>query len=113
MRFRLTYDGDLPSANPRTKKTWRKTKWKIRSQISPQLIELYQTHPVLNLKPRIMLFVHEKGPPPQAPEAFRDPITVAGRDCIPLVRKSLAVSCSLDVSAPTEGGGIDFWRRYR
>jgi hypothetical protein len=97
MRFRLTFDGDLPAANPRRKETWRKTKWKIREQISQQLIELYQTNPVLNLKPRILMIVHEVGDPEQPPEAFREPITIAGRGCIPLVRKSLAVSCSLDV----------------
>ena len=101
MRFRLTYDGDLPAANRRTKDSWKTTKWRIRQQISDQLIELYETHPVLNLKPRIMMFSHDTPPPggelPQAPSAFREPIDIAGRNCIPLVRKSLSISCALDV----------------
>jgi hypothetical protein len=96
MKFRLTYDGKLPSINPR--KSWKPTEWEIRAQISNQLAELYKIHPVLSREPRIAMWTNEgTGSRQTYVERFRQPINVGGHNCIPLVRESLALSCTLDV----------------
>lgn len=45
MKFTLTYDGELPSTGNSSRKIAKK--WDIRKQISPQLKELWDTHPAL------------------------------------------------------------------
>ena len=45
MKFTLTYDGELPSAGNRNHRV--REKWDIRKYLHPQILELWQTHPVL------------------------------------------------------------------
>jgi hypothetical protein len=105
MRFRLTYDGPLPAMNKRKRASWAPVKWKIREQISPQLIELYEVHPILSAPARMMLWAGNQYLLKNAAgrevsgvhEAVREPISVGSNNFISLVRKSLALSCSINV----------------
>src|ERR1700731_3590707 len=53
MRFRLIYDGVLPSL--RARKSWAPIKWDIRQQISAQLSELYDIHPTIGMRQRVIM----------------------------------------------------------
>jgi hypothetical protein len=108
MRFRLTYDGELKAAgtNKRTAE-----KWGIRRHLHPQLAELWQVDAVLN--GHAMAYGHKppetlreawaaRSKPAQSPkdaqrEMLRQPINRGGHQCIPLVRSSLSLTCSLDI----------------
>jgi hypothetical protein len=101
MRFRLTYDGVLPAR--RARKSWAPIKWQIREQISSQLSELYNAHPAIGMRQRIVLpgiidLQDEKGSViMSAYDVVSDPITVGGHKFLPLVRRSIFLSCELDV----------------
>lgn len=130
MRFRLTYAGPLKSAgkNPRAAE-----KASIRHAIASQLYELARVHPVftgIGLTIEDHHEAHFEGGLPRvigSPVHIRDnqhrtrlaltaPIVVDGRPFTPLVRKSLRLTCGLDIlfmrkegpSAPiTSGGDLD------
>lgn len=110
MKFTLTFDGKLKS-NANTKE-----KWDIRNQISPQLQELWETHPVLiqTIKQKyvsagreIITDVHHsvsdlypKPFPHGIAGAFNlcETISKGGRDFMPLIRNSLALRCGLNIT---------------
>jgi hypothetical protein len=113
MKFTLTYDGDL-----RSNDDYRR-KWAIRSQLHPQLRELWEINPALRsvMRQRYVpakggwLFWashHEEdqeGSGPKEPEMadlgetrdLCEPMTVKGRQFFPLVRNSLALRCGLKI----------------
>ena len=129
MKFRLTYDGPLVISGSNSGGRVR-DKWAIRKAIYPQLLELWQTHPVLK---GIGLSAYPMGPSrgfvlqPPLPiriaspnEAVRQrlfqPITIGSKNFIPLVRESLKLACGLDIlflrkeqpgSLILQGGDID------
>ena len=110
MKFTLRFDGDLPSnGNPAEK-------WKIRSQFHPQLAELWRINACLQelkhschasttgyMKYDIHHSVPEFRPPLQAdPDgnsvSLLEPIVRGERQCLPLVRDTLALKCALGIS---------------
>jgi hypothetical protein len=106
MRFRITYDGELKAAG---KSTRSEEKWAIRRQLHPQLAELWEIDPALNghaiLYPRpsvpseTVLEGEELGKEARdrQRDRLRTPIQSGGHNCIPLVRNSLWLTCSLDI----------------
>lgn len=111
MKFTLTYDGELRS-NGRPKH-----KWEIRRHLHPQLVELWSVSSALQytLRNRHVArsgnygraVLHHSGEDqlPQWPipsgENWIDvcaPIIVRGKEFIPLVRESLALSCGLKIT---------------
>jgi hypothetical protein len=119
MKFTLTFDGELPSTGNGSRKTEKK--WEIRKHFAPQLEELWQTHAALRqvkdgfiVWPRpsqyIMSESHHEYDESIIPSA---PVTAQrlqagqidlcalieknGRSFKPIVRKSFALTCSLDV----------------
>ena len=124
MKFRLTYDGQLVTSGGNSGGRVA-DKWAIRKKIYPQLVELWQTHPVLK---GIGITAHPK-PPPLRPipitiaspdqaalTRLLEPITVGNRNFVPLVRESLKLACGLDIlflrkeqpgSLVLQGGDID------
>jgi hypothetical protein len=47
MKFTLTFDGDLPPSAGSSRKT--EEKWSIREAFSPQMKDLWNTHPTLKV----------------------------------------------------------------
>jgi hypothetical protein len=108
MKFTLTYDGELKASGNSPKP---KEKWTIRQALHPQLMELWQTHPVLSrTDPRIPAeggywsieqhhSVQPSDPSPPKPEEIRlcAPINVGRANFVPLVRNSMALVCHLDI----------------
>jgi hypothetical protein len=105
VHFCITYDGELKSAGSATRSA---EKWTIRRQIHSQLAELWEVHPVL-LGQATMLY-----PVPETirgltgmdrteaakklhREVLRTSIQTGGHNCIPLVRRSLFLTCSLNI----------------
>jgi hypothetical protein len=105
MRFRITYDGELKAAG--NNNTRSAEKWAIRRALHPQLAELWEVDPAL--KGNALLY-----PVPPSSEALpaeergkkgvqaqrdklRTPIESGGHNCIPLVRHSWLLTCSLDI----------------
>jgi hypothetical protein len=109
MKFTLLYDGELKSnGRPRDK-------WKVRNQVSPQLEELWGTHPVLIqilrqrlIEPNriIVTEVHHSVAdnfPPPAPRRVGyidlcEDINVGGKKFRPLIRNSFALRCGLKIT---------------
>src|ERR1700687_4222484 len=108
MKFRFTYDGQLHASGtnggPRPE-----DQWLIRRQMRPQLEELWRTHPALKglgLSVYIGLGtgVHSGGPKPiniQPSGTVQSKLAQAierdGYKFIPLVRKSLELTCELKI----------------
>jgi hypothetical protein len=125
MHFCITYDGELKSAGGATRSA---EKWAIRRKIHPQLAELWEVHPAL--MGQVMLYavpdtareaglggqqVVEEAKKKQR-EVLRAPISVGGHNCVPIVRKSLFLMCSLNIlflrkegpgSLVASGGDLD------
>jgi hypothetical protein len=125
MHFCITYDGELKSAGGSTRSA---DKWDIRRKIHPQLAELWDVHPTLN--GQAMAYpvpdkvrhdrLEGKKVAEEAKKAFRDslrtPISMGGHNCIPVVRKSLFLTCALNIlflrkegpgSLVASGGDLD------
>jgi hypothetical protein len=106
MHLCITYDGELKSAGGSTRAA---DKWTIRRAIHPQLAELWEVHPVLGgqallypVPDSIRDAGLEKMERVEAAkkmhrDELRAPILVGGHNCIPLVRKSLFLKCSLNI----------------
>src|SRR5690349_5862551 len=124
MKFTLTYSGSLESSGNKSKLP---KVWAIRNALHPQLAELWQTHPVLSglglhaaakVSPS---FNHFRGSPSwRPPEEHLPDVAVSlenteksvrtlgflaepirkngGFGFIPIVRKSLALACELDIT---------------
>lgn len=135
MKFTLTYDGELPSTGNSSKKLAKK--WDIRKHFHPQLSELTKTHPVLRDFFARGCRIPKDGRPFEVnqthhsiPSAPYDPaewenvemwdlcekIEVKGRKFWPIVRESLALTCSLKIlflrkeepgSLVLQGGDLD------
>ncbi|MDE2099582.1 MAG: hypothetical protein KGL39_20185 [Patescibacteria group bacterium] len=113
MRFRLVYRGALPATGNSSKKP--DVVRQIRDQFHPQLALLWQTHRALKKLRHaarvptegVQVFPVESGPfgvefdpSHPVPEGFVDlsaPVVEGGKTYIPLVRKSLDLTCSLDI----------------
>jgi hypothetical protein len=80
MKFTLTYEGELPASGNKPKPAHV---WEIRRAIHPQIIDLFDTHPVMN---EVV-----------ADEAVFPSINIHGWLFRPVVRKHLKMICSLDV----------------
>ena len=119
MRFRLTYDGELKAQG---KSSRAPEKWDIRNHLSPQLAELWSLHPALLGKtfgyPTSPVGLNEVGlsGSERLKQKLRTPTVLGGKRFLPLVRKSLALTCSLDIlflrkqargSLISEGGDLD------
>lgn len=125
MRFRLTYSGELKAAGNNNNRSAEK--WTIRNQLHPQLEELWQVDSILQGKG---ISTHNsytseglmtKGPVGETLQALqrerlRRPVQKGGRSFLPLVRKSLDLTCSLDIlflrkdspgSVVSSGGDLD------
>jgi len=110
MRFTLIYNGKLPPQ--KGKKGTTKEKWDIRHKIHPQLLELWQKSQTLKdvkVASKIppvgqafnMQFSHHDDSY-QFREAPNDrdlyePLEIKGQKFIPLIRKSMALICDLDI----------------
>jgi hypothetical protein len=102
MRFRLVFDGRLPAAG--NKHSRAPEKWTIRRALHPQLLGLWATHPTLKGRaiyiPNARMGWMEVGVHDSlgiVRDVINEPIVVGGRSFIPLVRKSLALTCELDI----------------
>ena len=113
MKFTLTYDGQLPSTGNSSKKV--EEKWAIRNQISPQLKELWITHPALlrATRYRVMpkstnvqfLDAHHSiiEPPVRSAAVSENQIDLCASikrgnvNFHPLVRETFALACSLKI----------------
>jgi len=114
MRFRVTFSGKLKSGS---KQPRREDKDTIRMAVSPQLKELWLTHPGLqgvgfwadrtsiptgrtaeSRRPQIDIPVPRLAPHHQPVlRAIRHRVEVSGRHYLPLVRDSLGLTCGLDI----------------
>ena len=112
MRFTLVFQGKLPASNKRPS---LKAVSDIRGQLSPQLKELWRTHNALKVLPeqcwapipgqkQIKILTGSPLSPRQRAEKLPgrmqnlcEPITVRSTSYMPLVRKSLHLSCELDI----------------
>jgi hypothetical protein len=110
MKFALRFDGDLPS-NGRPAQ-----KWEIRKQLHPQLAELWRINPCLQEAKHkchastvgyVQYEIHHSVPefrPAYEPDphgnsvALQEPIVRGDRQCLPLVRETLALKCALRIS---------------
>jgi hypothetical protein len=111
MRFRLVYDGKLKAAgnnNPRSAE-----KWALRKIFCPQIASLSATHPImrgvaitakglgsgaiLNASPHVRVDVDITSPHEKTQTALLECVEIGGYKFIPLVRKSLALICELDI----------------
>ncbi len=106
MKFTLIFDQELPAnGSPRDK-------WRIRKALHPQLAELWREDPVLAqlAKSRVSYTVDQylNERPDVRRESFGEqtepgklnycaPIKVKGVSCIPLVRASLDLACTLNI----------------
>ena len=131
MKFTLNYRGDLRASSSGGSSRLN-DKWHIRRQIHPQLKELWQNHHVLKR-------IHMETIVPEDGESFLqtythhsanekpgdwsgdtvnliDPIDVAEKSFIPLVRESMSLVCDLDIlflrkgepgQLVSQGGDID------
>lgn len=111
MKFTLTYDGPLPSANG--DKRFKK-KWEIKKQIHPQLEELWKTRRSLQSLCRkvpkeapygwseqhhMARRQYEFNPGPVQPNELDlcEPCVVGGVQFLPLVRNTYALNCALKI----------------
>jgi hypothetical protein len=109
MKFRFTYDGRL-RASGTNNGTHPEDQWLIRRQVRPQLAELWRTHPALkglglSVHIGIGMGVHFGGPQPikiqpsgTVQSVISKPIELDGYKFIPLVRKSLELTCDLKIT---------------
>lgn len=101
MRFRLIYNGDLASGASSTKRLVHK--WRLRREFNRQLIGLWATHPTLQGRGVSMRSYIGWGPLHvddslgTVKNLINEPIRVGGRSFVPLVRRSLALNCELDI----------------
>jgi hypothetical protein len=116
MKFTLTYDGSLPASGNSGK---NQAKWRIRSEIDPQLRDLWANHPALKaaeetrafpisgsgiltqlhhsyLGPRVQSIMALAGGPPQTLDLC-GPIERHGAWFRPLVRETYALHCGLKI----------------
>ncbi|HEY8063693.1 MAG TPA: hypothetical protein VIF40_03080 [Methylosinus sp.] len=121
VKFVLTFDGELPSTGNGGSNKARK-KWEIRNHFHPQLEQLWQVHPALLRVDRHRYF--NKAIPSlliiEGHHEYEDnwkavshghldevdllvPFSVGGRTFVPLVRKSLALTCSLKIKFLRQG----------
>lgn len=134
MRFRLTFDGELKAAGNHSRRPVEK--WQIREALHPQLKNLWDVHPALKgmaltVPVSVGGFWSEAGQPdpvidtpvnvtaPHAATAkeMRRALLIGNdRHFIPLVRKSMELTCSLDIvflrkeepgSLVLQGGDLD------
>jgi len=131
MKFTLTYQGPLLAASNNA--TRAKEKWEIRKALRPQLVKLWQTHPVLmgfGIKAHVPLssgisapsgnvavtFSTTSGTPPATNAPLTTPMLVRGQSFLPIVRESMGLACGLNViflrqedpgSAVKQGGDLD------
>jgi hypothetical protein len=108
MKFTVTYDGPLPACGHNTRTA---EKWDIRKKLHPQLAQLWAENSILKgiqYRPNYSLDAYLKNRPDIKPENFGEqayvgkldycgPITVQKLQCIPLVRQSLDLACSLNI----------------
>lgn len=107
MRFRLVFTGGLSSGG-NTGMSRVAEKWTIRKQFRPQLAELYERHPVLRDSQKVAIAKltsntkrvtsMELAGYDNYLRIIREPIEVEGFEFIPLVRESLNLTCSLDIT---------------
>jgi hypothetical protein len=105
MRFRLIFDGSLSSDSRDAKNHRVAEKWAIRNQLHSQIEELHRVHPVLKDQQHVDVVRRlsaEQMTNPQSVkgylEAIREPCPIEGYNFLPLVRDSLYLTCSLDVT---------------
>jgi hypothetical protein len=112
MKFTLTYTGQLPASGNGNSRAAEK--WTIRKHLHPQLVELYQTHPVLRGRtitaiatPPSFSSGTDHGIPitfsvAASGQAFQNIINATidrGTErFIPLVRQSLGLACELNIT---------------
>jgi hypothetical protein len=114
MKFILTFDGELPASGNHSKP---KPKWTVRNHIHPQLAELWETHSILKaVTANAVVYkgnhralvgasydADDWGGKPATRGVGPNQIDVSalfnlgGKAYRPLVRKSLHLSCELDV----------------
>jgi hypothetical protein len=110
MKFTLTYDGELPPAGNKNKRTFEKNA--IRNHISPQLAQLWRVHPALRrahaqrVIPKDGFFLVERhhsvaaGTPNPADSTTIDlceEVVKGATRFLPLVRSSYGTVCALSV----------------
>jgi hypothetical protein len=117
MKFTLTYDGELPSGGNRNHRV--REKWDIRKSLHPQLLELWQTHPVLKKLSETIApsrggflvldqYIDKLTEAERREQMENDPtagrweqvsplLSVKNLEVMPLVRKSLFLACGLDI----------------
>jgi hypothetical protein len=102
MRFRLIYRGALHATN--NARTKGRDKWLVRHAIAPQLERLWATHPTLKGRGIYIptarmgwmeIGVHEELG--SVKNKLHETIAIGGRKYLPLVRRSLALTCELDI----------------
>ena len=113
MKFTLHYSGDLRASGGGRRGARLDDKWKIRRQIHPQLKELWKSHQVLVRIANDAIVPagagtfaefhvhHSQDDPPSdlGPDNVNliEPIDVAGKSFVPLVRESMSLVCDLDI----------------
>ena len=93
MRFRLTYDGDLPSvgnSRPPLRVTKVRAIWAVRHAIRPQLDDLWEHHHLLRGDGGVRVRA--------AANELRKPIERCGHEFVAIVRPALKLKCELSVS---------------
>ena len=104
MRFRLVYDGELKAQGNNTRAA---EKWAIRKAFRPQLASLSLTHPTMKGVALTLQYqgifgsaiadVEVTSPHAKTQNALLEWVDVGGHKFVPLVRKSLALVCELDI----------------
>jgi hypothetical protein len=141
MKFTLIYDGELPSTGNGSHKA--KVKWGIRKAFEPQLEQLWASHAELGHIKKLGVWLPKTGTfgiqqyhhddPADGVEDETDhdgrpmrgredqwnlaaPIEVGGKKFLPLIRRSFALTCSLNItflrqedpgSLVLQGGDLD------
>lgn len=106
MNFRLNYIGRLPTSGSNTSGR-PAAKWAIRKAIQPQLAYLFKTHPVytglgfsftgMSMGHTLVAGDVSIGRLESVARALAAPVVVDGKAFIPLVRKSLELTCELEI----------------
>jgi hypothetical protein len=91
MEFHLIYQGELPAASGKGKRTRTPEKHAIRKVFHKQLAQLWKTHPFL------YGFLDEVGPPDKPRHNYGDRYARCGYRFVPLVSEFFMVACALDI----------------